>query len=350
MSYHEHPSAVQPYAQPPPASSGGAGIYGELLNNQSDVIQQIRNHVEATVQDLEEKKELTVAKKLLLGVFKKDVQESFAECRSTVKKAVGAMITHLKQQQEDMLNELDTTLHYNVETIQGASGVVDKNLHFIDAQVEEGKALLRESDMFTFYAKGSLYTKLPAAVIPPINLEFKDNFPDLTTISILPYQWPLQHAVNVDMRGFLQSGVQTRICGNIFHNGFRFQLQLKHDDRYLSAYLCLRAWHDVASYLKVTVNFSLTLQDGPELLHSATAKNTFEGPNDGWGWNKFVPLSRLQDCHEVLFVINFNELTYHFLQEANSPRIEGGHSPHHHQSPQGKPQHAPPQGYPQGYH
>ena len=58
---------------------------------------------------------------------------------------------------------------------------------------------------------------------------------------------------------------------------FFAQIQLKHDERYLSAYLCLRAWHDVAAFLRVTVNFTLTLQDGPELLHSATAKVCIAG-------------------------------------------------------------------------
>eukprot|EP01006_Ploeotia_vitrea_P066470 TRINITY_DN95033_c0_g1_i1.p1 TRINITY_DN95033_c0_g1~~TRINITY_DN95033_c0_g1_i1.p1 ORF type:complete len:357 (+),score=58.92 TRINITY_DN95033_c0_g1_i1:55-1125(+) len=310
-------------------------IYSDLLSQQSDTIHQIRSHVEAVVSQLEERRELCTAKRLLMNVFKKDVQESFAECRSTVKKSISSMINYLKQQQEEMLRELDTTLQGNVENLQVASSRVEKSLHQIESQIEEGRTLLREPDMFTFFAKGSLFRQLPVASPPTLNLEFRDTFPDLTTLSIQPYQVPLQHAVQVDMRGFLSSGVQTRICGNIFHNGFRFQIQLKHDDRYLSAYLCLRAWHDVAAFLRVTVNFTLTLQDGPELIHTATAKNTFEGPNDGWGWNKFVPLNKLADCTDVLFIVSFNELQYHFIQE---DELEMSH---HQQG--GQPQLPPPQ-------
>eukprot|EP00992_Anisonema_acinus_P010219 TRINITY_DN6412_c0_g2_i1.p1 TRINITY_DN6412_c0_g2~~TRINITY_DN6412_c0_g2_i1.p1 ORF type:complete len:261 (-),score=45.36 TRINITY_DN6412_c0_g2_i1:73-855(-) len=232
------------------------------------------------------------------------------------------MMNYLKQQQDEMLREPDETAQYNLEVLQREAHNVDTVLLRIDQQLEEGRSLLREQDTFTFFAKGALYKQLPQIAVPQLMPEFRDTFPDLTTLTIAPFQVPLQHAVPVDMREFFSSGVNTRICGNIFHNGFRFQIQLKHDERYLSAYLCLRAWHDVASFLRVTVNFTLTMQDGPELLHSATARNTFEGPNDGWGWNKFLSLSKLQDCTEVLFFITFNEMNFGFVQEERPSRLE----------------------------
>jgi len=286
-----------------------------LLKQQSHTIRDTREHINRMLADLEEKKELCTAKRITLNTFKKDITESFTDCRGHVKKSVAAMINYLKQQQDEMLRELDETAQYNMDLLTQQASSVERAMIRIEQQLEEGRSLLREQDTFIFFSKGNLYKQLPPIQVPPLNCEFKDNFPDLTSLSIQPYQVPLQHAVQVDMKEFLQSGVHTRICGNIFHNGFRFQIQLKHDERYLSAYLCLRAWHDVAAFLRVTVNFTLTLQDGPELLHSATAKNTFEGPNDGWGWNKFLSLSKLQDCTEVLFLVNFNELTYSFVQE-----------------------------------
>lgn len=290
-------------------------IYGELLKNQSNTIKETRDHIQRMLAELEEKKELAASKRILLNTFKKDITESFTDCRSVVKKAFGAMNNYLKQQQEEMLRELETTAQFNLEALQNDAHSVDSTLLRIEQQLDEGRSLLREQDTFTFFAKGALYKQLPRVVVPSINPQFQDTFPDLTTLSIAPFQVPLQHAVPVDMRDFLTCGVNTRICGNVFHNGFRFQIQLKHDERYLSAYLCLRAWHDVATFLRVTVNFTLTMQDGPQLLHSATAKNTFEGPNDGWGWNKFLSLSKLQDCTEVLFFITFNETSIGFVQE-----------------------------------
>eukprot|EP00667_Euglena_gracilis_P014119 EG_transcript_14602 len=290
-------------------------IYGELLKQQSHAIQDTRIHIERLLGELEERRNACMARRIMLNTFKKDINDSFIECRAQVKKSIQAMIDHLKQQQDGMLRELDETLQYNMDVIAQSSTVVDRSLLRLEQQIDEGQALLREQDTFLFFSKGNLYKQLPIAQVPSFRCDFRDNFPDLTTLSIQPFQVPLQHAVQVDIQEFLRSPAESQICGNIFHNGFRFQVQLKHDNQYLSAYLCLRAWHDVSSFLRVTVNFTLSLHDGPELLHSASAKNTFSGRHDGWGWNKFIPLAKLQGCGDVLFLVHFNELTYNFAQD-----------------------------------
>eukprot|EP01012_Entosiphon_sulcatum_P041696 TRINITY_DN55583_c0_g1_i1.p1 TRINITY_DN55583_c0_g1~~TRINITY_DN55583_c0_g1_i1.p1 ORF type:complete len:453 (-),score=105.92 TRINITY_DN55583_c0_g1_i1:84-1442(-) len=294
----------------------------------SDEADKVKDHVQRKLSSLEDQKELAVCKRALLETFKKDVQESFTDCRMTVKKLVTTMINYLKAQQEEYLKELDQTVKYNLDTLQHEASKVDRSLLHLEAQIDAGRTLLREPDPFTFFAKGSIFMQYGSVPNPVVKPEFRDTFPDLTQLSLLPYCVPLQHAVAVNIREFLTSGVGTRICGNIFHNGFRFQIQLKHDDRHLSAYLCLRAWHDVSTFMRVTVNFTLTLQDGPELLHSATAKNTFEGPNDGWGWNKFISTQKLADCTDVLFLVQFNEMNYGFLQEDTGVKQEVDEAQH----------------------
>jgi len=290
-------------------------LYGELLRQQSATITETRAHIERLLTELEERKGMCLARRTLLNTFRKDVTEGFTDCRTQVKKSVATMVAYLKQQQDDMLRELDDTAQYNLETIEQQAVGVDRALLRLDQQLEEGQSLLREQDTFLFFSKGNLYKQLPLVPVPVVQLQFKDTFPDLTALSLQPFQAPLQHAVQVDVREFLKSPNDSRICGNIFHNGFRFQIQLKHDQQHLSVYLCLRAWHDVAAFLRVTVNFALSLSDGPDLIHTATAKNTFSGRHDGWGWNKYVPVARLHDCTDVLFTVHFNELSYAFIQD-----------------------------------
>ena len=111
-------------------------IYGDLLRQQSTTIRDTREHIERMLGELEvcnrlptvtvflsfcpfltlcnhrlqwrydtlliswqEKKELCTAKRITLNTFKKDITESFTDCRSHVKKSVTSMINYLKQQQ-----------------------------------------------------------------------------------------------------------------------------------------------------------------------------------------------------------------------------------------------------------
>ena len=90
------------------------------------------------------------------------------------------------------------------------------------------------------------------------------------------------------------------------------QLQLKQVEGYLSCYLCLASWHDFKAFLDLTVGFRITLEDGPQVLQTTTAKRTFRDQHDGWGWDKYVVLENLSNCTEVLFVVHFIELGFSF--------------------------------------
>jgi hypothetical protein len=300
-------------------------IYGEILKGRTDSIQETRAHIQGILTELEEKKSLCYAEKVLLNTFRRDVTDAFTDCRACIKDTFQAMFQNLQQQQEEMIRELEATAQYNLEQVAVREAQVDRNSTKLELQIQEGHNLLREQDTFTFYAKGTLYRQLAPLPVTPQPVPFRDTFPDLGTINIAPFQLPLQHVVHVNMGEFLKSPDNACICGNIFHNGFRFQLQLKRDQQYLSVYVCLRAWHDVAPFLRITVDFSLALQSGMEILHTATAKNTFEGPNDGWGWNKYLPLAKLAGCKDVMFRLSFNHMSYGFLamERPTSPSVAG---------------------------
>jgi len=289
-------------------------IYGEILKGRSENIQETRAQIQNILSELEEKKSLCYAEKVLLNTYRRDVTDAFSDCRACIKDTFQAIFQSLQQQQDDMIRELESTAQYNLEQVAARESYVDRNANKLELQIQEGHNLLREQDMFAFYAKGTLYRQLPSLNVIPQPVPFRDTFPDLTTISIAPYQLPLQHVIHVNMESLMKSAEGTCICGNIFHNGLRFQLQLKRDsNQYLSVYLCLRAWHDVAPFLRITVDFTLSLQNGLEVLHTATAKNTFEGPNDGWGWNKYVPISKLVGAKDVMFRVTFNHMSHGFL-------------------------------------
>jgi hypothetical protein len=289
-------------------------IYAELLKGHSGVIQETKGHVQRILEDLEEKRELCRAERILINTFNKDITESTTDCRNTIKETFQAMFAKLKLKQETMLRQLDDVTQYNLDVLGNRSAEVERTLNTIEMQMEEGQSLLQETDTFALFAKGALYKQLPPVRVQPVQLQFRDEFPDLTTISIAEYQVPLRHSVSVNMQEFLRSEEPSCICGNIFFNGFRFQIQLKHDERYLSVYLCLRAWHDVAPFLRVTIDFTISLfGDSQQPLHSATAKNTFEGPNDGWGWNKYIQLTKLSNCGNAMFHVKFNAMNYEFL-------------------------------------
>eukprot|EP00996_Jenningsia_fusiforme_P001429 NODE_2312_length_1234_cov_39.264135_g2107_i0.p1 GENE.NODE_2312_length_1234_cov_39.264135_g2107_i0~~NODE_2312_length_1234_cov_39.264135_g2107_i0.p1 ORF type:complete len:319 (-),score=58.06 NODE_2312_length_1234_cov_39.264135_g2107_i0:124-1080(-) len=290
-------------------------LYGELLKGQSATITDTREHIQRVITDLQAKRKATGYKRLLLNAYKKDTVDSFADCRNTIKKNYAAIHNYLKQQEEEDLQELNHTLTHNLSEMERESNCVDRVLDRINQQLEEGQSLLQERDAFAFFAKGTLYRQLPPVNVPDMQLSFRDDFPDFNRLDIAPFQFPLHHVVQVDIQELLSSDRPCHVLGNIYHKGFRFQIQLKHDDRYLSAYLCLKAWHTISSFIRVYVDFTFTLQDGPQVLHSGSAKNTFEGAHDGWGWNKFIPLSKLVDCQVATFLVSFNDVCVNFVEE-----------------------------------
>eukprot|EP00906_Rhabdomonas_costata_P028089 RCo039857 len=297
----------------PPALAGASPVYAELLKGQSGVIQETRAHILRMMVELEQKKELCHAERVLLSTFKKDITDAFTDCRNRVKETFAAIMEDLKNRQEEMLRQVEDSAQHNLEVLRQRAQQVERVEGKLDLQIEEGQNLLRETDNFTVFARGALYRQLPPVPVQPVQLQFKDDFPDLTSLSIARFLAPMHHAVQVDLKRFLSSGETCAICGNIFYAGFRFQIQLKHDGRNLSAYLCLRAWHDISPFLRLTIGFTLALHADGVVLHTATAKNTFQGPNDGWGWNKFIALNKIPDCSEALFEVNFNELSYEFV-------------------------------------
>ena len=199
-------------------------IYDELLHAQSSHIGEIKGAIQASMQRLQEAHWLASAKRTFVHTVDRDTRESFLECQEAVKSGFASMVRYLRQQEEMMMTELQATLASNVQEINRAASTVDSTIHRIEHQLTEGTTLLHERDPFLFWAKGSLFKELPPLRVPRVDLKLQDTFPDLTTLSIEPYQTPLQHTVQVDMQQFLKSGKPSLLCGNVFHKGFRFQV------------------------------------------------------------------------------------------------------------------------------
>ena len=101
------------------------------------------------------------------------------------------------------------------------------------------------------------------------------------------------------------------VCGNVYHNGFRFQLRLKLNEAHPVCYLCLRAWLEVSDNIRATEHFTLTLISSPAVLHSR--KHLFQATHNGWSWRRFVSFKKPSECTNVQFIIEFHELSYDFV-------------------------------------
>ena len=270
--------------------------------------------VRASIGCWEKAEKLALAKRKFLVALQNDTTESFSECKKDTTEAFQAVLDDLKQQQESMMHNLETTFRYNISEIAKVTAEMDKTVEKIHSVVEEGHRLMHEEDAFMLWGRGFLYNNLPLDAVPHLNLDLKDEFPDLTQLTVAPHQVALQHRVRVNMADFLKAERDSFVCGNVYHNGFRFELKLQLNEAHLACYLCLRAWHEVAD-VRMTVRFTLTLVSGPAVLKTASATHSFEDTHDGWGWRRFVPLEKLSDCTVVQFIIDFHELSYDFVMD-----------------------------------
>ena len=289
-------------------------MYEELLAARFGTMTDTKAAIRASLSRWKKAGNLALAKRKVLVALQNDTTESFSECKKDTTEAFQAVLDDLKQQQESIMHNLEATFRHNVSEIAKATAEMDKTVAKIYGVVEEGKRLLHEEDAFMLWGRGFLYKNLPLDAVPHLNLVLKDEFPDLTQLTIAPHQVALQHRVRVNMARFLAAEMDSLMCGNVYHNGFRFELKLQLNEAHLACYLCLRAWHEVAD-VRMTVRFTLTLMDGPAVLKTASATHSFQDTHDGWGWRRFVRLKKLSDCTNVQFMIDFHEFKYDFVTD-----------------------------------
>lgn len=289
-------------------------LYGGILKDQLSEADPTRSHIQKIVSEFEGRKNLCSAKQKLLTTFQKDARDNYDATRNELNINCDAMVEYIRQQQMEMNRELEKSLENNLDQIALEQQKLEQFHSYVSQIVAEGNSLLKEQDAYTYFAKSLLFSKLGAPSVPEQSFDFDETVPDLQQLSLIPYLAPLGSTVSVAIDEFLSCEVPTLLCGNILHNGFRFQLQLKKEGNYLGIYLCLCSWFEVSALIRVAVNFTLTMQDEGEIIASHSSQNVFDGPTDGWGWSKFISQSKLKDRGTIVLSLIFTTLKYTFRE------------------------------------